>query len=182
MAARLICSLSFVALLAASAFAADETSWPKGIAPTGDDGKPLNLDFETGDLKDWKAEGKAFEGQPIEGDTVSTRRNDMASGHRGRYWVGTYEKAGDEVRGKLTSKPFKVTQPWASFLVGGGSGAENRVDIVDAATGELMLRVSGEDREDMRPVTLDLSGQVGKQIFIRITDDHSARLGAHQLR
>jgi len=177
MAARLMIFLNLIALFAASSFAADETPWPQGIAPTGDDGKPLNLDFETGNLKDWKAEGKAFAGQPVKGDTVSSRRSDMASGHRGEFWIGTYEKGGDPVRGTLTSKPFKVTQPWASFLVGGGSGAENRVDIVDAATGELLLRVSGEDREDMRPVTLDLSGHQGKQIFIRITDDHSAGWG-----
>src|SRR4029078_6248335 len=42
-----------------------------GIAPTGKDGQPLNLGFEAGTLKDWTANGKAFDGQPIKGDTVS---------------------------------------------------------------------------------------------------------------
>ena len=32
-----------------------------GELPKGLDGRVLNLDFETGDLRDWKAEGKAFE-------------------------------------------------------------------------------------------------------------------------
>ena len=32
---------------------------------------------------DWTAEGDAFEGQPIEGDTVRRRRGDMQSGHAG---------------------------------------------------------------------------------------------------
>ena len=56
---------------------------PPGVRPVGKDGKPLNLDFEDGTLKDWKAEGKAFEGQPIKGDTVFPRRNDMRSNHQG---------------------------------------------------------------------------------------------------
>ncbi len=50
----------------------------KGIRPVGTDGKPLNLDFETGTLKDWTAEGEAFRGQPIKGDTdrPATRRHE----------------------------------------------------------------------------------------------------------
>src|SRR6266581_3358428 len=59
---------------------------PPGIRPLGKDGKPLNLDFEEGTLKDWKAEGKAFEGQPIKGDTVFPRRNEMRSDHQGNYF------------------------------------------------------------------------------------------------
>jgi hypothetical protein len=30
-----------------------------GVLPVGSDGKPLNLDFETGTLKDWTATGDA---------------------------------------------------------------------------------------------------------------------------
>src|SRR4051812_17021159 len=60
---------------------------PEGIRPLGADGKPLNLDFETGDLRDWTATGDAFEGQPIAGDAVSARRSDMASQHQGKYWI-----------------------------------------------------------------------------------------------
>src|SRR5438445_10173178 len=90
---------------------------PPGVRPVGGDGKPLNLDFEDGTLKDWKAEGKAFDRQPIKGDTVHQRRPDMKSGHTGDYWIGTFEIAGDDATGTLTSVPFKVTQPFASFLV-----------------------------------------------------------------
>ncbi len=33
-----------------------------GVLPKGANGKALNLDFETGDLQDWTAEGAAFAG------------------------------------------------------------------------------------------------------------------------
>src|SRR5437762_8691115 len=93
---------------------------PEGVLPVGADGKPLNLDFETGTLKDWTAAGEAFAGQPVKGDTVSARRSDMKSSHQDRYWIGTYERHGDGPQGTLTSVPFRITHPWASFLVGGG--------------------------------------------------------------
>src|SRR5262245_53912651 len=60
---------------------------PEGVLPRGADGKPLNLDFETGDLRDWTIDGEAFKGQPIKGDTVVKRRNDNRSEHQGQYWI-----------------------------------------------------------------------------------------------
>ena len=39
-----------------------------GVLPVDENGKSLNLDFETGTLEDWTADGKAFESQPIKGD------------------------------------------------------------------------------------------------------------------
>src|SRR2546423_15704577 len=94
-------ALCLLALLSLNLHAADE-----GILPVGADGKPLNLDFETGTLKDWSAEGDAFKDQPIRGDTVSPRRGDMKSRHQGQFWIGTYERAGDKPTGTLTSAPF----------------------------------------------------------------------------
>ena len=70
-----------------------------GVLPVGADGKPLNLDFETGTLKDWTADGDAFKGQPVRGDTVAVRRQDMASRHQGKFWVGGYEKYQDPPTG-----------------------------------------------------------------------------------
>src|SRR5204862_7134613 len=97
------------------------TAASEGSLPIGKDGRPLNLDFEDGTLRDWVAIGKAFENQPIKGDTVAPRRADMRSEHQGNYWIGTYEIAGDAPQGTLTSSSFKVTRPYATFLVAGGA-------------------------------------------------------------
>src|SRR6266404_1134037 len=137
-------SLFVILTLAPCLFAAD----PIGIKPTGADGKPLNLDFEDGTLKDWTASGDAFEKQPIKGDTVAPRRGDMKSEHQGQYWIGTHEIKGDDATGTLTSVPFKVTHPWASFLVAGGPWPETCVELGRADTREVFSRTSGAEEED----------------------------------
>ena len=72
------------------ASAADEPrpSEAEGVLPSDAKGRPLNLDFETGTLQDWTAEGEAFAGQPIKGDTVLAARPDMKSRHAGKFWIG----------------------------------------------------------------------------------------------
>jgi putative membrane-bound dehydrogenase-like protein len=150
---------------------------PEGVLPVGADGKPLNLDFETGTLKDWTAEGEAFKGQPIKGDTVAKRRGDMKSRHQGNYWIGGYELNGDKPQGTLTSVPFKVTHPWASFLVGGGPWPETCVELVRNDSKEIFSRTSGVEEEDLRRVAIDLRPHQGKEIFIRLVDKHSGHWG-----
>src|SRR2546423_155150 len=73
-----------------------------------------------GARRDGKAGGDPSRGRPIRGDAVARRRRDMTSRHQGDYWIGGWEKKGDAATGTLTSVPFTVTHPWASFLVGGG--------------------------------------------------------------
>ncbi|HWF19498.1 MAG TPA: PVC-type heme-binding CxxCH protein, partial [Verrucomicrobiae bacterium] len=159
--------------LTASVFAAQ----PDSIAPLGKDGHRLNLDFEDGTLKDWTATGTAFDKQPVNGDTVSPRRGDMRSAHQGRYWIGTYEFGGDEPQGTLTSVPFKVTQPWAAFLVAGGHFANTRVELVQADDDKVFFKTSGYDNETLRPVVVDLKAVEGKEIFIRLIDQESGGWG-----
>jgi putative membrane-bound dehydrogenase-like protein len=147
-----------------------------GVLPLGADGKPLNLDFETGTLKDWTATGDAFKDQPIKGDTVKARRGDMQSRHQGQFWIGGYEKYADKPTGTLTSVPFRVTHPWASFLVGGGPHTlETCVEIVSGK--DVIARASGHEAEDLERVVIDLAKFKDKEIFIRIVDKHTGHWG-----
>jgi len=168
----------FVPALAAFALTFSGISAERtGAIPLGRDGKALNLGFEDGTLKDWTASGKAFQGQPIKGDTVAPRRSDMKSEHDGKYWIGTYERFGDDAQGTLTSAPFKVTQPYGSFLVAGGSFENTRVELVRADDNQVFFKVSGNDSENLRPVVVDLQPHQGKEIFIRIVDQQSGGWG-----
>jgi putative membrane-bound dehydrogenase-like protein len=148
-----------------------------GTVPADARGRALNLGFEAGTLADWKAEGTAFKGQPVEGDAVHRRRGDMRSGHAGRFWVGTFEIDGDVPRGTLTSVPFRVSKPFASFLVGGGSQPSTCVEIVRTDTGRVVFRASGDDREDLERVVVDLSSHLGREVAIRLVDDESGGWG-----
>ncbi len=149
----------------------------KGVLPKDEQGKELNLDFERGTLQDWTAEGTAFQGQPIEGDTVHPRRNTMKSQHQGKFWIGGYEIHQDGPTGTLTSKRFRVTHPWGAFLHNGGSHGETRVELVDADSGEVFYSTVGDNRENMRQVVVDLKKKQGKEIFIRLVDEHKGGWG-----
>jgi putative membrane-bound dehydrogenase-like protein len=164
-----------VACLALAVSAADGDDI--GVLPVGADGKPLNLDFETGTLKDWTATGDAFKGQPIKGDTVAPRRSDMRSRHQGNYWIGTYERQGDRPQGTLTSASFKITHPYASFLVGGGPHATTCVELVLKETGQVFHRASGLEEEDLKREVVDLGKYRGKEMFIRLVDRHTGHWG-----
>jgi putative membrane-bound dehydrogenase-like protein len=164
-------------LLAVAILAADPTP-PEGVLPLGKDGKALNLDFETGTLKDWTPQGDAFKGQPIKGDTVSTRRPDMKSGHQGKFWIGGFEKLTDKPQGTLSSVPFKVTHPWGSFLVAGGNHTNDTcVELIDVDTNTIFFRTCGDESETLKRVAVDLAKYQGKEIRVRLVDRHSGHWG-----
>jgi CHAT domain-containing protein len=149
----------------------------EGVLPKGHDGKTLNLDFETGTLWDWTVEGDAFSTLPIRGDEVKDRLGLLQSGFQGRYWVGSFHGRGDESHGTLTSVPFKVSHPWATFLVGGGNRADTGVEIVRRDTNAVIHREPGTDVEDMQRVAVDLTAHLGKEIVVRVVDRNSGPWG-----
>lgn len=149
----------------------------QGVLPVAQDGRSLNLGFETGDLSDWSPQGEAMVGQPIKGDTVSTRRDDMASAHDGDFWIGTYERSGDDLKGSLTSVAFEITHPYASFRVAGGAAKATRIELMSSPSGEVFYTASGMESETLRPVIVDLRKRQGQSMQIRIVDDQAGHWG-----
>ncbi len=143
---------------------------------SADSTRAFNLDFEDGSLAHWHAEGDAFVGQPIYRDTI-TGRGREASKHAGKYWIGGYEKRGDEAKGTLTSDPFPCSAPFASFLVGGGAGAKERVELWEQGAANPFFHVTGANFESMQRVVVDLGAQKGKSIYVRLVDDESGGWG-----
>jgi len=94
---------------------------------------PLRLDFESGDLSFWTAEGEAFLKQPIRGDRFVTSHVKPGliaiggdywdglypAGHQGDYWISTQ----DNLTGTLTSDEFIIDAqfPWFSCLISGSN-------------------------------------------------------------
>ncbi len=148
-----------------------------GTVPKDAEGEPLNLGFETGTLDGWTATGEAWTRQPVKGDTVAPRRPGQASDHDGEFWLGGYEFAGDDPTGVLESAAFEVTHPYASFLVGGGNHRETRVDLVAVESGDAIFSASGPQNENLELVVADLRAHVGKNIVVRVVDEHSGAWG-----
>ena len=137
----------------------------EGAAPAAN-GRALNLDFENGTLNDWTAAGDAFELVKSESQTVT--RN----GHAGTYWISS-AVGGSARKGSLSSVPFPVTHPYASFLVSGGAFDSTRVELVSAETKTPIYKISGADQPTLRPAVVDLSSHLGKDIFVRLVDDEA---------
>lgn len=150
---------------------------PVSFKPKSADGRELNLDFETGTLADWTADGNAWDGQPIKGDTVADRRDDMRSNHQGDYWIGGYEEVGDKGTGTLTSAPFVVDHRYATFLTNGGDSEKTRVELVRKDSGKAFYTMVGTQSEMMRRITVDLRPHMGQEIMVRLIDTHTGGWG-----
>ncbi len=103
--------------------------------------------------------------------------SDMKSNHAGDFWIGGFEKHGDERTGTLTSAPFVVSQPYGSFLTNGGDHESTRVELIRKDTGKTFFKVNGNNSETMRRVVVDLRGHVGKEIMVRLVDEHRGGWG-----
>lgn len=105
------------------------------------------LDFESGDLSFWTAEGSAFLNQPVRGHrfTTSQVRPGLIAvggdywdgphpvGHQGDYWISTE----DHLTGTLISDEFVISADahWFSFLISGNNNsATHNVSLLIKAT------------------------------------------------
>ena len=73
----------------------------------------------------------------------------------------------------LTSAPFPVTHPYASFLVSGGAFRTTRIELVRVEDGQRLFAVSGSDAASLRPVVVDLRAQASKLIVVRLVDEET---------
>jgi len=147
-----------------------------GRWPTAPDGRALNVGFEDGRLTDWKAEGDAFADQPVGGDTVVQRDREPAR-LDGDFWIGGYERRGDDAQGRLVSAPFRINAPYLSFLVGGGAGNGTRVELAEVGDDEPFFRVSGANSETMGRVVVDVRGHRTELVEVRLIDEATGGWG-----
>jgi putative membrane-bound dehydrogenase-like protein len=151
----------------------------EGVLPSAGD-RALNLDFEKGTLEDWKASGDAFE--LVTGDRPVAPGPEKRVGHAGTHWVGS-GFGGSARKGTLTSTPFRVTHPYASFLISGGAFSSTRVEVVLATPQEVVIyTISGVHQGMMRPAVVDLRPHAGKDVFIRLVDDETGASTAAYLK
>jgi len=140
----------------------------------------ITWDFETGDLRGWTSTGEAFAFQPTYRDNPTARRRGQPSQHQGGYWIGGYEKRpaphdppgqtqGDGPQGTLLSKPFIISKPFVSFLIGGGCDITKvRVELI--VGGSVLHSATGTCNESMSRQRWDVSQLIGRSAMIRLVD------------
>ena len=137
------------------------------------EGKPLNLNFETGTLRDWTATGNAFVNALVSEDPSPVHEKDMHIGFEGKYFLSSGGTVNYKSTGTLTSTSFKVTQPFAAFRVSGGALQDTRVELVLAGTDSIIYHITGQGRPTLQPAVVDLHPYLNKEIFIRIIDNET---------
>ncbi|WP_439556750.1 PVC-type heme-binding CxxCH protein [Dyadobacter sp.] len=137
------------------------------------DGKPLNLNFETGNLTDWTAQGEAFANPIFNTDPSPVHEKELHIGFDGKYFLSSGGNSNAKLTGTLTSAPFKVTQPFAAFKVSGGALQDTRVELVLAGSDSIIYHITGQGRATLQPAVVDLQKYLGQEIFIRIIDNET---------
>ncbi len=123
------------------------------------DGRPLNFSFESERLQDWEARG------PM---AASLQNEVKGSQSSGQHSIDTGSKT-PALIGELISRPFKLAHRELSFLLGGKSAPEARVELIDDATGIVLASLS-PTTEELQPVHFEIGPFKGKQVRLRIID------------
>lgn len=143
----------------------------QGIVPKKN-GVALNLNFESGTLKDWKATGEAYRVLTA-GDSSQWHEKGMKLGAEGKYALTSGGTVKATLTGTLTSVPFKVTHPFAAFKVSGGALQDTRVEVLLAQSNSVIFSITGQGRATLQPVVVDLRAYLGKEIYIKVVDNES---------
>ena len=136
-------------------------------------GQPLNLNFETGTLKDWTATGDAFANPLFAEDPSPVHEKEMRIGFDGKHFLSSGGTTNYKLTGTLTSVPFTVSQPFAAFGVSGGALLDTRVELVLAGTDQVIFHSTGQGRATLQPVVVDLQPYLNQEIVIRIIDNET---------
>jgi beta-fructofuranosidase len=158
----------------------------------GWDGDEPRVDM-TNLLDGWTVlRGTAFDHQPVFGNNPAYRGDDTTDvGFEGNWWIGTYERfagpltgtepgavQGDGARGAIRSRAFIVTGYSMRLLVGGGDYPDScYVALCDAASGLILCRETGRNRDAMDERIWNLSPYRGRAVYITIVDDCGAPFG-----
>lgn len=145
-------------------------------AGTGDGSAPAGrvfADFEGPGYGDWTVAGTAFGSGPVAGDGPC---QDGVTGYVGGRLANSYQNSAgdpcnpppDSATGSLTSPQFTVTEPYISFLVGGGPHAETAVRLL--VDGEVVRSTSGAESGRLDWASWDVSDLEGRQATIEVRD------------
>ncbi|MEM9673910.1 MAG: PVC-type heme-binding CxxCH protein [Bacteroidota bacterium] len=144
----------------------------EGVIPQKND-EPLNLDFEYAHIRGWTTVGEAFNDQPVADIDTAYYGKGVDPRSSGQFYVNSGGTKQHAKVGTLTSEPFEITHPFASFRVAGGALQEARVELVLSDTDSVFFTISGNNHERLRPVVVDLTDYQDQSMYIRLIDNET---------
>ena len=141
------------------------------------------FDFESGNLEDLEITGD-FPALLQDRDTFLVPGNYTSSAinKQGNYFISTVDSSGgsfsDGYTGSVTSRPFVLTDPNVSVLIGGGSNADQVYFGVYTASGDEITRVArSSNSEIFEQVNLNLADYLGESIYWQVVDNATSSWG-----
>ncbi len=141
----------------------------------------LRFSFESGELEDWELVEGSF-GQSVTSQASLVRKAAQTFARHGAYHLSTLMVEADNVSDKqvgvLESPVFKLEGGQAAFLVAGGFDPERLyVALVDAGSGEVLVRSGGKRDEKFRRVVWDVAAWQGREVRFQVVDRETGGWG-----
>ncbi len=130
-------------------------------------------DFEDGTYGDWTVEGEAFGDGPSTGTLPEQQK---LAGWEGKYLINTYLGGNDQLQGRLISPAFEITQPYITFLIGGGNH-KGRTCMNLVIDGKVVRTARGTQNTKLSPGWWNVGKLIGKQARFEIVDRESRPWG-----
>ncbi|MBM4071468.1 MAG: DUF1553 domain-containing protein [Planctomycetes bacterium] len=131
-------------------------------------------DFESGTYAGWEVTGTAFGKKPQTLATIAAYQGKINA--VGKFFVNSHNirdredvGRGDAHKGTMTSRPFTISRPYITMLVGGGAHDGTCVRLL--IDGKAVRTASGHNDNQMFPVRWDVRRLRGKTARIQIVDD-----------
>ena len=144
-------------------------------APTQPRADILMEDWNKETYEGWNVEGTAFGTGPILKSLIPKYQGNVG-GDTERVVNSHSPTHSDAATGKLTGKPFLIDRDYLVFWVGGGNNpGQTGVNLL--VDGKVVASATGDNKNEMHKVTLDLRKFRGKQGVLEIVDNSTGPWG-----
>ena len=129
-------------------------------------------DFESGSFENWTMEGDAFGETPEKGALPGQQ---PLVGFEGKFLANSFHN-GDDSRGTLTSKPFRIERDYINFLIGGGMSQDTYIELL--VNGQSVHKTHNLiESETLQLMSWDVKAYKGQEAILRIVDNQRGSWG-----
>jgi len=129
-------------------------------------------DFESGSFENWTMEGDAFGETPEKGALPGQQ---PLVGLEGKFLANSFHN-GDDSRGTLTSKPFRIERDYINFLIGGGMSQDTYIELL--VNGQSVHKTHNLiESETLQLMSWDVKAYKSLEATLRIVDNQRGSWG-----